>query len=507
MNYPQLYFGDNLDIMRKYIKDETVDLCYIDPPFNSKRNYNQIYNNIGTEDKAQVLAFVDKWDWDVESVKSLNEIMLNKHKLPHQAIDLIEGLTKILGKGSMLAYIVSMTLRIAEIHRVLKPTGSFYLHCDTTASHYLKLLLDAVFCSQGGDFKNEIIWSYRSTLKVLKSHFGKDHDVIFFYTKGKNSYFNPDRKDFPPSESTIKRWGKYADENGFVSNKHFAGSKTTIIDTTDENKGFNINHGIPRDVWDISILAGSNKEKLGYPTQKPEKLLERIIKASSNEGDVVLDCYCGCGTTIAVAQRLNRKWIGIDITYQSIYVIKKRLIDTYGESIIQNKNIKGVPLDMKSAHALAKESDKLRKEFEMWAVLTYSNDNAIPNDKKGADGGIDGRLRILDDKYNPSLVLFSVKSGKVGERDIRDFHSVIQIEKAVCGIFLTLQEPTAPMIKYAVNAGTYYCDIYQKEIEVIKIVKIGDMLNGARFEMPTVRVTKQSKKIVEEQGKQLRFDE
>ncbi|MFM9158651.1 MAG: DNA methyltransferase, partial [Dolichospermum sp.] len=201
----QLYYGDNLEVLRRYIKDDSVDLCYIDPPFNSQRNYNQIYNNIGAEGKAQAQAFIDTWEWDDHAIHGINEILINDHGLfTQQCIALITGLSNVLGKGSLLAYLVSMTLRITEIHRVLKPTGSFYLHCDPTASHYLKLILDAVFCSQRGNYINEIIWCYETGGRS-NNFYPRKHDIIFRYSKGKIYYFNVDIIRIPYSGDSEER--------------------------------------------------------------------------------------------------------------------------------------------------------------------------------------------------------------------------------------------------------------------------------------------------------------
>jgi len=264
----KLFYGDNLEVLRKYIKDDSIDLCYIDPPFNSKRNYNQIYNNIGSDDKAQAQAFIDTWTWNDEAVKGFEQITTNYNGVfTKQSIELIIGMEKVLGKGDLLAYLISMTLRIAELFRVLKPTGSFYLHCDPTASHYLKLVLDSIFCSKGGDFINEIIWCYR-TGGATKRRWSRKHDTIFFYTKSDNFLFNCEKErvyyDKPFFNPKIDNQGKYYEDV------------------------------LPVDWWQIPAVINVSKERLGYPTQKPEKLLERIIKASSNEGDLVADFFCGC---------------------------------------------------------------------------------------------------------------------------------------------------------------------------------------------------------------------
>jgi len=382
--------------LRKYIKDETVDLCYIDPPFNSKRNYNQIYNNVGKEDKAQAQAFVDTWTWDDEANKNLAEIQSRCSEvrtryfasLTVQTVDLIEGLTKVLKKSSLLAYLVNMTLRIAEIHRVLKPTGSFYLHCDPTSSHYLKLVLDAIFCSQGGEYQNEIVWIYRER-ELSKHHWNKKHDVIFFYTKSNKYIFNYQEVMESYSEYTLKHKFKYQDEKGYYRLRYKDGRNDPKVESDQTYRQYADKGVLPRDWFDIPILNQASKERLGYPTQKPETLLERIIKASSNKDNVILDAFCGCGTTLAVAEKLGRNWIGIDITYQSIALILKRLEDQNAD--IGNIEMNGVPKDFDSAVALAnKTDDRTRKEFEKWAILTYSKNRAMIHEKKGGDGGIDG---------------------------------------------------------------------------------------------------------------------
>jgi site-specific DNA-methyltransferase (adenine-specific) len=441
----KLYYGDNLAVLRNHIATESVDLCYIDPPFNSKRNYNQIYNNIGGEkiNKAQTQAFIDTWTWDIAAEQGLNEIIENKNNaLTIQSIKLIVGLTDILGKCDLLAYLISMTLRIAEIHRVLKLTGSFYLHCDSTASHYLKLICDGIFCPKGGDFRNEIVWCYRGA-GYPKKDFGRRHDCIFRYAKSKNFVFNLDAVREEYAEATKERFAHY------IGNKR--GKNDFGLQT------LNPLGKQPDDWWQIQPIAPSAKERLGYPTQKPEALLEKIIKASSNEGDIVLDAYCGCGTTVVVAQQLNRQWIGIDITYQSISLILKRLehrfsrdfskdyVDKDKAIVIERIKISGVPKDMASAIALAnRPEDKTRKEFEKWMILTYSNHRAAIQNKKGKDGGIDGMAFVKDivnGKEVTKKIIFQVKSNQTLEPSVlRDLNGTIDFEKAEIGILLTLYE-------------------------------------------------------------------
>ena len=485
----KLYYGDNLEVLRKYIKDESIDLCYIDPPFNSKRNYNQIYNNLGKEDQAQAQAFVDTWTWDNHANEALEEIQSNyQGKFTSQTIDLIDGLTKVLGKGSLLAYLVSMTLRIVEIHRVLKSTGSFYLHCDPTASHYLKIVLDTVFCSQGGDFKNEIIWCYGSG-GASKNHFSKKHDVILYYSKSSNNFiFNVDLVREPYS-SPEKVEHKIIKGKAY-QRKHELGR-------------------IPFDWWTIPILTNTAKERLGYPTQKPEALLERIIKASSNKGDVILDAYCGCGTTIAVAERLERNWIGIDITYQSISLMLKRLEDSFGKNVLDKIELNGIPKDLESAKALAtKPDDRTRKEFEKWAVLTYSNNRAVINDKKGADKGVDAIAYFQGDKDNREKIIFQVKSGNVKSGDIRDLQGTMTLQGAALGIFITLKPPSKDMIQTAKSAGIYRSPYRSQSVDKIEIVTVQEILEQKKRldVILTFEVLKAAEKQRETQGQQMSLD-
>lgn len=469
MTQNTLYYGDNLEVMRKYIKDESIDLCYIDPPFNSKRNYNQIYNNIGGEDRAQAQAFVDTWVWDEQANMGFNEILANdKGQFSTQTVDLLKGFQQVLKKDSLLAYLVSMALRIKEIHRVLKPTGSFYLHCDPTASHYLKILLDSIFLPEGGEYQNEIIWRYRRWTGESR-RFLRMHDVIFFYTKSSKHTFN---RMFTP----------YTDKSLHRKKNHHTRIKGDDVYVTSVNP-----EGVAEnDVWEIQLLNSQAKERLGYPTQKPEALLERIIQASTNEGDIVLDAYCGCGTTIAVAEKLKRNWIGIDITYQSISLVLHRLEGQYGAEILNNVTLNGIPQDMESAKALAlKKDDRLRKEFEKWAVLTYSNNRARINDKKGGDKGIDGTAFFLTEKGQNAKVVFQVKSGTVGRGDIAKLNSDRIREGAELGVFMTLQTPTQGMKEEANSVGTYVHKLMGRNYPIIQIVTIGEIIEQRkRLDIP-----------------------
>lgn len=468
-----LFYGDNLENMRKYIGDETIDLRYIDPPFNSKRNYNQIYNNIGSEDQAQAQAFIDTWVWDEYANQGFSEILANdKGRFTSQTVDLLKGLQPVLKKGSLLAYLVSMTLRITEIQRVLKPTGSFYLHCDPTASHYLKLVLDTIFVSNGGDFRNEIIWHYLKW-SIEQRQFVRNHDIIFFYSKSDDPERVFNTLFVERSPATKKRFG-----NAKIVSSHDSRGIRQPSQTEGESVGVAMD-----DVWDISRVPPI---KQLYPTEKPPTLLERIIKASTNEGDLVLDAYCGCGTTVIVSEELNRKWIGIDITYQSISLILRRLEAQYGKDILDKIELSGIPRDMESANALAhKQDDRVRKEFEKWAVLTYTSNRAIINDKKGGDQGIDGTGFFLTGKDENAKIVFQVKSGTVGRGDVAKLNNDRAREGAELAVFLTLQPPTHGMKTEASAVGMYEHELMNRSYPRIQIVKIEDIVEQhKRLDIP-----------------------
>lgn len=486
-----LYYGDNLDILRNKIADESVDLCYIDPPFNSKRSYFQIYNNIGGEqDKAQAQAFIDTWKWDSRATEGFQQIITNQEgRFTRKSIELIKGLDLILGKGDLLAYLVSMTLRITEIFRVLKTTGSFYLHCDPTASHYLKLILDAIFCDQGGDFQNEIIWHYRRWTGAANK-FLKMHDVIFFYTKSDKHIFNA--QFTPYTEKSLKRKQNY----------HTRIKGDDVYVTSIDERGVKEN-----DVWLIPVINSQAKERLGYPTQKPELLLEKIISASTNEGDTVLDAYCGCGTTVAVSQKLKRKWLGIDITYHSISLILKRLEDSFGKSVLKEIVVDGIPCDYESAYALAnREDDRLRKEFEKWAVLTYTNNRGVIRAKKGADKGVDGIVYFAAEQNVTERMILQVKSGSIGRATIATLNSDMQREQAQMATLITLMEPTKPMREEAAKAGSYHHSIMGRNYDRIQIVTVRELIEqGKRLELPlSFDVIKPATK--QSDGKQMPID-
>ena len=441
-----------------------------------------------------------------------------------------------MGRGSLLACLVHMTLRIVEIHRVLKPTGSFYLHCDPTASHYLKLVLDAVFCGQGGDYLNEIIWK-RTSAHSSANRYGPVHDVILFYSKSATYTWNRTFTAYEPgyvelffdqTDPNGRRWkrmditgaGTRNGETGLVwrgvdvtaKGRHWAyqPSKLEQLDAEGRLHWPTKTTGMPRlkqypedmpgiplqDIFgDIRPMHNLSAERMGYPTQKPEALLERIIRASSNEGDTILDAYCGCGTTVAVAQRLGRRWVGIDITYQSIALILKRFQETYEKNgtwpeVEANILLDGVPKDLESAMALAnRRDDKTRKEFEKWAVLTYSRNQARINEKKGADGGVDGIAYFLRDKGENGKAIFQVKSRPGNRADLATLNSDRLREKAEFGFLICTALPTKPMRDEIAAAGKYRHPLLNREDDRLQVVTVAELFApfNRRLDLPMAR--------------------
>ena len=473
MNTNQLYYGDNLDILRTHIPDESVDLIYIDPPFNSNQAYNVIFSETdGSSSQAQIQAFEDTWRWGETTEQAYHELVVTA---PHLLVETIKSFRGFLTETNLMVYLVMMALRLVELHRALKPTGSFYLHCDPTASHYLKIILDQIFGVQ--NFRNEIVWCYKRW-PSKQTNFQKMHDVILRYGKSEDVIWNQLYDDF--TEQTKKRI------KGGKKIEHYVGKsgKVLIRATNDVSPGVAM-----CDYWNIPMIAGQAKERLGYPTQKPEALLERIIKASSNEGDVVLDTFCGCGTAVAVAQRLNRRWIGVDITHLAIALLKYRLADSFGDDVTYE--IIGEPKDTASAKALAVQD---RYQFQWWA-LSLIRARPYQDKKKGADEGVDGVIYYQDvDPDNPKKTLtrkivVQVKSGKVSVRDIRELKSVVETQDAVIGVFITLNLPTQPMVKEAAAAGRFqWLHVAHTTYPKIQIRTIEELLSGQGIEYPQTPV-------------------
>jgi site-specific DNA-methyltransferase (adenine-specific) len=450
-----LYFGDNLDILRSEIKSESVDLVYLDPPFNSKRDYNLLFKTPkGHESDAQIKAFDDTWHWGAQAEREFDELL---HQPNTDVSEMIQAMRHFLKESDVMAYLAMMTNRLLELHRVLKPSGSLYLHCDPTASHYLKIILDNIFGSN--NFRNELIWSYRKWA-VAEKCFSKNHDVILFYVKDSNSSkFNVLLQQ--RAASTLKRFGN----KKIVSAIDSSGRRVPSQTLDQESEGVKM-----PDVWDIPIIAPSSKERLGYPTQKPLALLERIIQASSNKGDVVLDPFCGCGTAVHAAQKLERDWIGIDITHLAISLIEKRMKDAFPNITFQ---VHGTPKDLDGAKELASRD---KYQFQWWAC-SLVNAQPYQGKKKGSDGGIDGLIFFQDDETGAKKIIVSVKGGEhVSVTMVKDLIATVEREKAAIGLFVTLAVPTKPMVTEAVSAGFYKSP--KGDVPKIQILTIEDLLSG-----------------------------
>ncbi len=526
-----LYYGDNLDVLRRYVETESVDLIYLDPPFKSDQNYNVLFaEQDGTRSAAQIKAFEDTWKWDTAAAAAYEEVVESGGGQVSLAM---QAFRTVLGDNDMLAYLSMMAPRLVELRRVLKSTGSMYLHCDPTASHYLKMLMDAIFGPQR--FLNEIVWK-RSHAHNSANRYGPNHDIILFYAKTDSVKWNRVFQEY--DKAYIDKHYRHVDEHG----RHYKHENPTGAGTRDgatgqpwrgidptpkgrhwaktpeemekldaagliywpEKEGgwpyiklyLDEQKGIPtQDVWtDIDPINMMAAERLGYPTQKPEALLERIITASSNEGDVVLDPFCGCGTAIAAAQKLNRCWLGIDITHLAMTLIKNRLHTAFGDKIKDTYTTIGEPVSVADAAALAEEDPY---QFQWWALGLV---NARPvEQKKGADRGIDGRLFFHDEHESGKTkqIIFSVKAGKVQVSHVRDLRGVLDREKAAMGVLLCMEEPTKPMRQEAASAGFYESGWGAGETtkhQKIQILTVGELLAGKTIDLPPSRDLRTHKK-------------
>ena len=453
-----LYYGDNLEIFRKYIKDESIDLIYLDPPFNSKANYNVLFKDKSGESKAQVQAFTDFWQWDEESAKTYDYLVTNTN-IPAKVSNLISALHSFLGQNQMSAYIVMMAIRLLEMNRVLKQSGSLYLHCDPTASHYIKLILDAVFGEE--NFRNEIIWAYR-TGGAGKHQFASKHDTIFFYSKSSECKFKPLKERI------------YYDKPFFSQEQDEKGRYYADVLLRDVLEGeINIVKECGKiEVINVKPVLNLSKERLGYPTQKPVGLLEILIRTSTAKGDIVLDPFCGCGTTIDAAERLGINWIGIDITHLAINLIKRRIKERYPNCKFE---VIGEPRDIEGAIDLALKD---RYQFEWWA-LSLIDARPANDKKKGADQGVDGIILLQNPNMKePIKALVQVKSGHVKSDMITAFKGAMERDKAKYGIFITLEEPTQPMIKEALEKGFETELLTKEKIPKVEIITIKELLEG-----------------------------
>jgi site-specific DNA-methyltransferase (adenine-specific) len=489
-----LFYGDNLPILREYVADGSVDLVYLDPPFNSARSYNVLFKNErGEGPEAQITAFEDTWHWNAVAQRTYEHLLTDA---PPQVGTMIEALRKFVGTNNqMMAYLVMMAARLVELRRVLKPTGSLYLHCDPTASHYLKVILDTIFGVQ--NFRNEIVWQ-RTSAHNDPSKYGRVHDVLLFYTSSKDFTWHPQFD--PPDEQFFGAHDFERDATGRLFRKRdltapahsdstsgqyewkgmrpprgrmWSYTKEKMEQLEGAGKIVYTRTGMPRmiiyadelrgtplqDVWARPELwlNSAAQERLGYPTQKPLALLERIIQASSNPGDVVLDPFAGCGTAVIAAQKLGRRWIGIDVTHLAIALLKYRLKDQFGEDVAYQ--VRGEPEDVASARQLALDD---RYQFQWWALSLVEakplgGEAGSRQGKKGSDQGIDGVITFLEDAGRAQRVLVQVKSGKVGSRDMRS---------------------------EAAAAGHYHAAAWGKSYPRVQILTIAELLRGAAVQMP-----------------------
>jgi DNA modification methylase len=529
----ELYFGDNLDVLRNQVASESVGLVYLDPPFNSKANYNLNFTSVaGDRADAQAEAFQDTWHWNDRAEEAFDQVRRGGHV---RAFEMLNALRRFHGENDVMAYLAMMTVRLLELRRVLKPDGSLYLHCDPTASHPLKLLLDAVF---GPDrFRTEISWRRQSAHNdgaQGRRQFGNVRDTLFFYTKGERWTWNPQYTPYDPNYVSafyrhvepgsgrryrlgditapggadpakrnpryeflgVTRFWRYSRER--MRELHEQGR---IVQTApgrvpqykrylDEMPGVSLQN----DWSDIEPLSGASQERLGYPTQKPLALLERIIAASSNEGDVVLDPFCGCGTAVHAAERLGRRWIGIDVTHLAIALIEKRMQAAFPGLRFR---VEGTPKDLASARDLAARD---KYQFQWWASSLM---DAMPygGRRKGADGGVDGIIYFKPDGKRTEQALLSVKGGAhVGVQMIRELHSAMEREKAPLGVFLTLAEPSKPMLREASAVGVFHSEAMGRSYPRLQIITLAEALAGKRPDMPWVDPSAAFKRATREAG-------
>ncbi len=552
-----LYYGDNLDVLRRHVPDESVDLVYLDPPFKSEQDYNVLFaDQDGSRSAAQIRAFEDTWCWDRAAAAAFQEVV----EAGGRASLAMQAFRRALGDNDLLAYLSMMAPRLKELHRVLKPTGSIYLHCDPAASHYLKMLMDAVFTPFG--FLSEIVWK-RTHAHGSSRRYAPVHDTLLFYAKGEGYNWTGFR--LPHSPEYVAQHFTSADTDGrrfqpisltgagirggesgqpwreidpTAVGRHWALpgeilERIGVLAGTVQEKleALEAAHlifwpkkqgGTPRlkwyadelagsampDVWsDIPPISARAAERLGYPTQKPEALLDRILTASSNAGDLVLDPFCGCGTAIAVAQRLHRRWIGIDVTHLAVSLIKHRLHDAFGEEVAKTYDVVGEPVDLPGARALAAQD---AYQFQWWTLGLVG---ARPvQQKKGADKGIDGRIFFHDDAQSQKTkqVVLSVKSGGVQVAHVRDLRGVVERENAAVGVLITLQPPTRNMNAEAAGAG-FYESPWQTKHPKIQLLTIEELFSGKKIDLPpshdlrTFKKAPKAKKPPQSSGRILLF--
>ena len=525
-----LYYGDNLAVLRDF-PPECVDLVYLDPPFNSNRSYNVLFRESkGTESEAQIQAFEDTWHWGKPGTTT--------HEIFHEIVSkgdevgrMLGAFVEALGRNDLTAYLTMMTPRLVELRRILKPTGSIYLHCDPTAGHYLKVLMDAVFGAES--FVNDIVWkrqtSHSDAAQGAK-HYGRLHDFLLLYAKSRNRTWEQPYTDYSDeylekfyrhveqetgrryrlSDMTAPGGGDPAKRNPRYEymgvTRWWRYSKKRMLELQNQGRIHQSGPGrVPQQkryldempgmpvgsVWDdVRPVQAHAKERLGYPTQKPEALLERIIRASSNPGDIVLDPFCGCGTAVVAAHRLERKWIGIDITFLAVDLMRNRLETTFPSDFGEGIEVDGEPADEAAALALA-ERDKF--QFQFWAVAKLGGTSRGGQNRKGADQGVDGVLAFpeIDPEKSGAAaveykqVIISVKGGGTGPSHVRDLIGTVQNEKAALGALVTVRPPTKAMEQAAASAGAYRSIYDGGTYPRVQILTAGEIVNGRRIDMPS----------------------
>ena len=515
-----LYYGDNLGVLRTQVRDESIDLVYLDPPFNSNATYNLLFKApSGQQSRAQIEAFEDSWHWGIEAETAFLEV-LRTPRYP-AAAEVLRALRGFLRENDMLAYLAMMAVRLIELHRVLKPSGSLYLHCDPTASHYLKLLLDAVFGPER--FLSEIVWKRTSAHSSAK-RWGPVHDTILLYAKTEEHVWNPVFEPYEDSyleafythkDESGRRWRR-SDLTGAGVRHGETGQPWRGIDVTAKGRHWawppamldkmdaegrihwpakaggmpmlkryledQAGQPIQDVITDIPPMHNLSAERLGYPTQKPLPLLERIIRASSNPGATILDPFCGCGTAVHAAEKLGRNWIGIDVTHLAISLIERRLRDAFPGVAFA---VHGTPKDLDGARDLANRD---KYQFQWWAVSLV---DAVPfgGRKRGADSGIDGWRYMALGRNATGRAIVSVKGGEhVGVPMVRDLRGVMERERAEAGLLVTLAPPTRPMIEEAAKAGLFQSPFGPGKHPRLQILTVEALLRGARPDLPPLTV-------------------
>jgi len=507
-----LYYGDNLEILGKYIPDESIDLIYLDPPFGSKRSYNILFReSTGAASEAQIEAFEDTWQWGPTAARAYEEVVTG----PHQRVArMLQAMVDGLGHNDVTAYLSMMAVRLVELHRALKRTGSIYLHCDPTAGPYLRVLMDSIFGPK--NFVNEIVWKRsfaHSDFRQGSRHYGRTHDTILFYARSAGRIWN--QLFVPYGQEYIDRYYKYVDESGRrywhdnltaakpggdtrylwkgklpPKGRYWAYSKENMERLEREGRIVYTKTGFPmykryldempgralQDIWDdvraLGGLGAMAAERLGYATQKPGALLERIISASSNPGDVVLDPFCGCGTAVHAAHKLGRRWIGIDITHLAVGLIRRRMRDAFPGLAIE---VVGEPRDLEGARYLASTKPK---QFEYWVVDKL---DAQPTGGKGLD--LDGVKPFMEFGGKAKRAVISVKGTKVVNPEmIREVLGALDENKPI-GVLAILNEPTKGMVTQAAAAGFY--ESAGRKYQRVQIITVKEMLSGKRPDLPS----------------------